>query len=79
MILMIMTIIAIVAVREGRLLGTAFHPELTDDLRWHKLFVEMTKSAKASKQADHHSEQPTIRSTVEQWNGDKRCWVPCGN
>jgi 5'-phosphate synthase pdxT subunit len=24
----------IVAVREGRLMATAFHPELTDDYRW---------------------------------------------
>ena len=25
----------IVAVRQGNILATAFHPELTDDLRWH--------------------------------------------
>lgn len=31
----------IVAVRSGAILATAFHPELTDDLRWHRLFVEM--------------------------------------
>jgi 5'-phosphate synthase pdxT subunit len=30
-----------VAVRQGHLLGTAFHPELTADLRWHALFVQM--------------------------------------
>ena len=30
-----------VAVRQGPILATAFHPELTDDLRWHRLFVEM--------------------------------------
>jgi pyridoxal 5'-phosphate synthase pdxT subunit len=30
-----------VAVREGMILATAFHPELTDDLRWHTLFLEM--------------------------------------
>ena len=30
-----------VAVRQGHLLGTAFHPELTADLRWHQLFVRM--------------------------------------
>lgn len=29
-----------VAVRQGRLLGLAFHPELTDDLRLHKAFLE---------------------------------------
>lgn len=31
----------IVAVRYGRQLATAFHPELTEDRRIHKLFVEM--------------------------------------
>lgn len=33
-----------VAVRQGRLLGTAFHPELTDDSRWHALFADMCKA-----------------------------------
>ncbi len=32
---------AIVAARQGTLLATAFHPELTDDLRFHKLFLHM--------------------------------------
>ena len=31
----------IVAARQGRLLATAFHPELTDDPRMHELFLEM--------------------------------------
>jgi 5'-phosphate synthase pdxT subunit len=26
----------VVAVRQGSILATAFHPELTDDLRWHR-------------------------------------------
>jgi 5'-phosphate synthase pdxT subunit len=34
----------IVAAREGRLLATAFHPELTLDDRFHQLFMEMSKS-----------------------------------
>ncbi|HEY80476.1 MAG TPA: pyridoxal 5'-phosphate synthase glutaminase subunit PdxT [Anaerolineae bacterium] len=33
----------IVAVREGRLLGTAFHPELSDDLRFHRYFLSMVQ------------------------------------
>lgn len=33
----------IVAVRQGALLATAFHPELTPDLRLHKLFVDIIK------------------------------------
>jgi 5'-phosphate synthase pdxT subunit len=35
----------IVAVRQGNLLATAFHPELTGDLRVHRLFVEMVRGA----------------------------------
>ena len=34
----------IVAVRQGNLLATAFHPELTGDLRVHRYFVEMVHS-----------------------------------
>jgi 5'-phosphate synthase pdxT subunit len=33
----------IVAVRQGPALATAFHPELTGDLRMHKLFVDMVR------------------------------------
>jgi 5'-phosphate synthase pdxT subunit len=35
-----------VAVREGRVLACAFHPELTDDSRLHALFMAMTTSAR---------------------------------
>jgi 5'-phosphate synthase pdxT subunit len=35
----------IVAVRQGNLLGSAFHPELTDDSRLHGYFVEMVREA----------------------------------
>jgi 5'-phosphate synthase pdxT subunit len=31
----------IVAVQQGHLLATAFHPELTDDLRFHQHFLQM--------------------------------------
>jgi len=33
----------IVAVEEGNLLATAFHPELTNDNRFHKYFIEIVK------------------------------------
>ena len=36
----------IVAVRQGNLLATAFHPELTGDLRVHRFFVDMVRSAR---------------------------------
>jgi 5'-phosphate synthase pdxT subunit len=35
----------IVAVRQGNLLATAFHPELTGDLRVHRHFVERVRQA----------------------------------
>ncbi|HEY0357176.1 MAG TPA: pyridoxal 5'-phosphate synthase glutaminase subunit PdxT [Mycobacteriales bacterium] len=36
----------IVAVRQGNLLATSFHPELTGDIRVHALFVEMVRAAR---------------------------------
>ena len=34
-----------VAVRQSNMLGTSFHPELTDDLRIHKLFVNIVENS----------------------------------
>jgi 5'-phosphate synthase pdxT subunit len=34
----------VVAAREGNLLATSFHPELTDDVRFHRLFLSLGKS-----------------------------------
>ena len=39
----------ICAVRRGRILCTAFHPEISDDLRWHEYFVGMVLEAKAER------------------------------
>jgi 5'-phosphate synthase pdxT subunit len=36
-----------VAIREGRVLACAFHPELTDDPRLHAYFMAMTTSARS--------------------------------
>jgi pyridoxal 5'-phosphate synthase pdxT subunit len=33
----------IVAAREGKMLATSFHPELTDDLRLHRYFLDIVK------------------------------------
>jgi 5'-phosphate synthase pdxT subunit len=38
----------IVAVRQRNLLATAFHPELTGDLRVHRFFVEMARAAETT-------------------------------
>jgi len=35
----------IIAVRQGALLATAFHPELTPDRRIHKLFTQIVKGS----------------------------------
>ncbi|MFJ9787544.1 pyridoxal 5'-phosphate synthase glutaminase subunit PdxT [Amycolatopsis sp. NPDC101161] len=35
----------IVAVRQGAVLATAFHPELTPDVRVHRLFVDLARKA----------------------------------
>jgi 5'-phosphate synthase pdxT subunit len=39
----------IVACREGALLATAFHPELTDDTRMHRLFADIAGEFAASR------------------------------
>ncbi|MEW6042829.1 MAG: pyridoxal 5'-phosphate synthase glutaminase subunit PdxT [Thermoproteota archaeon] len=36
----------IVAVKQGNILATSFHPELTQDVFWHKYFVSMIKPKK---------------------------------
>jgi 5'-phosphate synthase pdxT subunit len=43
----------IVAVRQGRLVATSFHPELTGDPRVHGLFVELVRAATADRARDH--------------------------
>lgn len=35
----------IVTARQGHLLASSYHPELTDDYRLHELFIQMTKEA----------------------------------
>jgi len=41
----------IVAAREGHLLATSFHPELTDDTRVHAYFLRMVDEAKRATEA----------------------------
>lgn len=36
-----------VAVRQGKVLACAFHPELTDDLRFHKYFLDLVTGDKS--------------------------------
>jgi pyridoxal 5'-phosphate synthase pdxT subunit len=44
-------------VRQGRLLATAFHPELTDDRRLHRLLVDLLDEAAAG-EATGRSQAP---------------------
>ncbi|MCW2898335.1 MAG: glutamine amidotransferase, partial [Streptosporangiaceae bacterium] len=41
----------IVAVRQGTLVATSFHPELTGDRRVHALFVDIVRRSQASGQS----------------------------
>ncbi len=45
-ILSLLTDSGIVAARQGSLLGTAFHPELTDDTRFHRYFLMMVDESR---------------------------------
>ena len=37
-----------VAVQKGNILATAFHPELTDDIRWHQYFMHMVQRTRTT-------------------------------
>lgn len=42
----------ICVVRKNNILCTAFHPELTTDLRWHKYFLDMVTKHRGAKSSD---------------------------
>lgn len=37
-----------VGVRQGNLMATSFHPELTSDRRWHSYFIDMVLANRSS-------------------------------
>lgn len=41
---------SIVAIREGTMMGTAFHPEVSSDLRFHQYFLRIVEGVTASTQ-----------------------------
>lgn len=56
-----------VAVRDQHLLATAFHPELTSDMRWHQLFVQMVREQQAKAGSDgnlHRSSELTASGNL---------------
>jgi pyridoxal 5'-phosphate synthase pdxT subunit len=48
----------VVAAREGRVLVTAFHPELTEDGRVHELFIDMIRRARSAAAEPAAAAQP---------------------
>lgn len=50
----------IVAVRQGPLLGTAFHPEVTDDLRFHSYFLSIARAASATAETTETTETAAV-------------------
>lgn len=56
----------IVAIRKGNIVGTAFHPELTNDSRWHEYFVRIVKEAvSAAERGDEKEEAPSTTTTSD--------------
>ena len=41
-----------IAVRQGHLLATSFHPELTDDIRFHEYFLNLVQQRRATSLAE---------------------------
>ncbi|KAL3684827.1 hypothetical protein R1sor_002849 [Riccia sorocarpa] len=54
----------IVAVRQGNLLATAFHPELTSDSRWHSLFLKMIPKSGKADENQRVKEEAEIQEAV---------------
>ena len=50
----------VVAAREGCVLATAFHPELTDDTRLHELFIRMIRRRQSEAAAPAGAESRTV-------------------
>jgi 5'-phosphate synthase pdxT subunit len=40
----------VVAVRQGNLMGTSFHPEVTDDYRFHSYFLDLVRAEAATRE-----------------------------
>ncbi|EON24120.1 SNO glutamine amidotransferase [Nocardioides sp. CF8] len=47
----------IVAVRQGSLMATSFHPEVGGDARVHELFVDLVRRARAERPTDHETKR----------------------
>jgi 5'-phosphate synthase pdxT subunit len=47
----------IVAVRQGSLMATSFHPEVGGDARVHELFVDLVRQARAARRTDEETKR----------------------
>jgi len=47
----------IVAVRQGSLMATSFHPEVGGDARVHELFVDLVRRARAARRTDEETKR----------------------
>jgi|SRR5262245_15070610 len=63
----------IVAVRQGPLLATAFHPELTGDLRVHRYFVDLVRAGSDSRQVGE-----SVKNSLSASEGETRHGSPPG-
>ncbi|KAK9125954.1 hypothetical protein Scep_014800 [Stephania cephalantha] len=48
--------VVVIALRQGNIIGTAFHPELTADTRWHSFFLKMLGESSDSNAVAEDSE-----------------------
>ncbi len=48
-----------VAVKNGRVLASSFHPELTEDTRMHSLFVQLAEEARTDSTRQNHASRTT--------------------
>lgn len=55
-----------VAVKQGSILATAFHPELTSDTRWHQLFVRMVEEHQNKSQTESQTVAPPSQPPSEE-------------
>ncbi len=53
-----------VAARQGNMIVTSFHPELTDDLRFHRYFLEMVRKVKEG-EATGAKDEPDVVAAMQ--------------
>ncbi len=64
----------IVAVRQGPLLATAFHPELTGDLRVHRYFVDLVRAGSDGMQEGQSAKDSLSATEGEPRRGSRPGW-----